>query len=152
MTTTADAPTGTNISIIQSMYAAFMAGDLDRLRNEIFHPQIKWFMPGHHPLSGLHDGVDQVMAFNTALSKGGITVDNVHLGELDDGSVVERHTGHGAAAGETFLFPTCTSYRIQDGKIFEVRVHTNDPQAVDRYMWLAYPLKPLPDRLVEGTA
>jgi ketosteroid isomerase-like protein len=139
-----------NTEIIQRMYAAFHAGDLDLLRNELFAPDIQWYMPGQHPLSGRHDGIDAVMAFLAALSRAGIVVDNLHVGELDNGIVVEKHIGHGHHEGTEFLFPTCTSYQVENGKVVEVRVHSNDPHAVNEYMWAHYQLKPLPDRLAAG--
>ncbi|MEU0600957.1 nuclear transport factor 2 family protein [Streptomyces sp. NPDC006393] len=139
-----------NTEVVQRMYAAFHARDLDQLRNEIYAPDITWNMPGQHPLSGLHRGIDAVMAFNAALAKAGIRVDNLHVGELDDGTVVERHLGHGVSGGVEYLFPTCTSYRVVDGKIAEVRVHAGDPHAVNEFMWSQYRLKELPDRLSEG--
>ncbi|PRX97086.1 nuclear transport factor 2 family protein [Allonocardiopsis opalescens] len=139
-----------NIDVVRRMYAAFHARDLDQLRNDVFANDIVWYMPGQHPLSGRHDGIDAVMAFNAALAKAGIVVDNIHLGELDDGTVVEKHTGHGHSQGVDYIFPTCTSYRVQDGKIVEVRVHTNDPHAVNEYMWAQYQLRSLPDRLADG--
>lgn len=141
-----------NTEVVHRMYAAFNSRDLDTLRNEIYAPDIKWYMPGQHPLSGCHEGIDEVMAFNAALAKAGISVDNVHVGELDDGTVVEKHTGHGHSHGVDYVFPTCTSYRVQNGKIVEVRVHANDPHAVNEYMWSQYRLRPLPDRLADGQA
>jgi ketosteroid isomerase-like protein len=140
----------TNTQIVRRMYDVFHAQDMERLRNEVFASDITWSMPGQHPLSGVHVGIDAVMAFLSALSKAGIVVDNLHLGELDDGIVVEQHMGHGQSQGVEYLFPTCTSYRIRDGKIAEVRVHSNDPAAVNAFMWTQYELKPLPDRLAEG--
>jgi hypothetical protein len=139
-----------NTEVVQGMYAAFHARDLDRLRNEVYAPDITWLMPGQHPLSGLHVGIDAVMAFNAALANAGIVVDHLHLGELDDGTVVEQHLGHGHSQGVDYLFPTCTSYRVVDGRIAEVRVHAGDPHAVNEYMWSQYQLKELPGRLAEG--
>jgi ketosteroid isomerase-like protein len=139
-----------NTEVIKRMYAAFHAGDMDKLRNEVYAPDITWYMPGQHPLSGLHDGIDQVMAFNAALANAGITVDNLHVGELDDGTVVEKHLGHGHADGVDYLFPTCTSYRVENDRIVEVRVHAGDPHAVNEYMWSRYRLKALPERLADG--
>src|SRR5262245_27470231 len=123
--------TSSNTTVVQRMYAAFHARDMSQLRDEVFAPDIKWYMPGQHLLSGLHEGNDEVMAFNAILAKAGIVVDNIHLGELDDGTVVEKHMGHGSSQGIDYEFPTCTSYRVQDGGIKEVRVHTNDPHAVN---------------------
>ena len=106
-------------------------------------------MPGHHPLSARMEGVDAVIAFFGSLFKGGIVVDNVHFGTLDDGTVIEKHMGHGKIGNEEFLFPTCTSYGIKDGKIFEVRVHTGDQHNVDRYFWSVIKLKGIPARLAD---
>ena len=92
-------------------------------------------------------GVDEVMAFFGALFKAGITVDNVHFGELDDGTVIEKHLGHGKIGDEEFLFPTATSYGVRDGRLAEVQVHTGNQPAVENYMWRMFPLKNVPARL-----
>jgi uncharacterized protein len=136
-----------NTDLVLKMYDYFGKGDMDAIKREIFHPEMSWKMPGHHPLSGHMQGVDAVIAFFGALFQAGITVDNVHFGELDDGTVVEKHTGHGEVNGEKYLFPTCTSYGIKDGKIYDVQVHTADQHGVDRYMWAQFRLKPIPARL-----
>ncbi len=141
-----------NTEVIHRMYDAFNARDLDKLRNEVYATNIEWHMPGQHPLSGVHVGIDEVMAFNDALATAGISVDNVHVGELDDGTVVEKHIGHGRSGGIEYDFPTCTSYRVENGKIVEVRVHTNDPHAVNEFMWSKYRLRSLPGRLSDDQA
>ena len=46
---------------------------MDTIRNELFHPDITWRMPGHHPLSATMRGVDEVLAFFQALFTAGIT-------------------------------------------------------------------------------
>ena len=138
-----------NTHLVLRMYELFNKGDMATIKSELFDPNISWTMPGHHPLSGRMDGVDSVMAFFGSLFKAGITVDNVHFGTLDDGTVVEKHTGHGKVNGEEFIFPTCTSYGIKDGKIIDVRVHTGDQHNVDRYMWNVFKLRNIPARLAE---
>jgi ketosteroid isomerase-like protein len=137
-----------NMQIIFGYYGKFAQADWEGLKRESFHPDMTWNMPGHHPLAGSHKGVDAAISFLKALYKSGIHVDNVHVGELDDGvTVCEKHLGHGNVNGEEFVFPTCTTYEIRDGRIFNVQVHTGDPQAAERYMWLAFNLKPVPERL-----
>jgi len=139
-----------NTDLVLKMYDLFGKGDMASIKREVFHPDMTWTMPGHHPLSGKMEGVDAVIAFFGALFKAGITVDNVHFGELDDGTVVEKHSGHGTLpSGEKVLFPTCTTYGIKDGKIFNVQVHTGDQHTVDRYMWTLFALKGIPARLAE---
>jgi len=136
-----------NTQLVLKMYEYFNKGDMDTIRREVFHPEMSWTMPGHHPLSGRMEGVDAVIAFFGALFQAGIKVDNVHFGTLDDGTVVEKHLGHGQINGTEYLFPTCTSYGIKDGKIYEVRVHTGDQHTVDQYMWAMFQLKGIPARL-----
>jgi hypothetical protein len=129
------------------MYQYFAEGNMDAIRKEIFHPNMSWTMPGHHPLSGRMEGVDSVLSFFVALFQAGISVTDAHFGQLDDGTVVEKHIGHGKIGNEEFIFPTCTTYGIKDGKIHEVRVHTGDQHTVDRYMWTMFNLKGIPARL-----
>ena len=136
-----------NTELIFKMYDCFAKGDMETIKNELFHPDIVWRMPGHHPLSGVIKGADRVVAFFKALFQAGITVDNTHFGLLDDGTVVEKHLGHGKVNGKEFLFPTCTTYGIRDGKIADVRVHTGDQHSVDRYMWAQFKLRKIPARL-----
>lgn len=138
-----------NTDLVAKMYQYFHEGNMEGIRNELFHPNMSWTMPGHHPLSGRMEGVDSVLAFFGALFKAGIVVTDAHFGELDDGTVIEKHLGHGKIGDVEFLFPTCTSYGIKDGKIFEVRVHTGDQHNVDRYMWTMFNLKGIPARLAD---
>jgi ketosteroid isomerase-like protein len=138
-----------NTDLVLKMYDYFGKGDMASIKREIFHPEVSWTMPGHHPLSATMHGADQVIAFFGALFKAGIRVDNVHFGELDDGTVVEKHMGHGQIGEEKFLFPTCTTYGVKDGLLHEVRVHTGDQHNVDRYFWSVFNLAPIPERLAE---
>ncbi len=138
-----------NTQLVLRMYDCFNKGDMAAIKKDLFDPNISWTMPGHHPLSGRMEGADAVIAFFGSLFKAGIMVDNVHFGTLDDGTVVEKHMGHGKIGSEEYLFPTCTTYGIKDGKIYEVRVHTGDQHIVDRYFWNVIKLKNVPARLDE---
>ena len=136
-----------NTDIIARMYALFGENDMETIKKEVFHPDITWNMPGHHPLSGAMHGADAVVAFFSALFQVGIRVDNAHFGELDDGTVIERHMGHGQLNGQEIPLPTCTSYEIVDGMIHTVQVHSAVQHEVDRLFWAEIGLKPVPDRL-----
>jgi uncharacterized protein len=136
-----------NTELVLKMYEHFNNGELQQIRENLFHPDIEWRMPGHHPLSGVHSGVDQVMAFFGALSKAGIWVDNTHFGELDNGIVVEKHMGHAKLGDTEVLFPTATTYGFRDGRIADVQVHTADQHGVDRYMWQQFTLLPVGERM-----
>jgi hypothetical protein len=66
-----------NTQLIFKMYESFGKGDMDTIRNELFHPDISWTMPGHHPLSATMRGVDeeQVAArFNQSGTHSGVAL------------------------------------------------------------------------------
>ena len=132
---------------VNRMYECFGTGDMETLKNEVFAPDIEWALPGHHPLSGVKRGADEVLAFFGALMQSGVNVDNVSFGTIGDDRVVETHSGHGTVEGRDYLFPTCSVYTIRDGKIAKVQVYTADHHGVDDYFWKANALKPIPDRL-----
>lgn len=135
-----------NTDLVLRMYDYYGKGDMASIRRELFHPDITWTMPGHHPLSATMEGADAVFAFFGALFEAGITVDDVHFGELDDGTVVETHMAHGKVGDEEFRLPTCTTYGVRDGRLFNVRVHPGDQHNVDRYFWTVCGLKGIPAR------
>jgi ketosteroid isomerase-like protein len=134
-------------AVVDRMYQCFGTGDMDTLRNEVFASDIEWALPGHHPLSGVKKGADEVLAFFGALMQDGINVDNVSFGTIGHDRVVETHSGHGTVNGRDYLFPTCSVYTIKDGKIQHVQVYTADQHGVDDFFWQANALKPIPDRL-----
>lgn len=142
------APSHPAMAVVDKMYACFAKGDMATLKTDVFAADISWNLPGHHPLSGVKQGPDEVIAFFGALMQTGITVDNITFGTMGEDGVVERHTGHGKLRnGEEIIFPTCSYYRIKDGRIAQVQVYTGDQHGVDRYFWEMYELKPIPDRL-----
>ncbi len=136
-----------NTDLVARMYELFGQGDMDTIKSELFDPDITWTMPGHHPLSGTMQGADAVIAFFGSLFQAGVTVDNAHFGELDDGTVIERHLGHGEYDGQQYDFPTCTSYEVKNGKLSAVQVHTARQHDVDRFFWGKFALKDIPARL-----
>lgn len=138
-----------NTDLVFKMYDLFGKGDMESIKQEVFHPDMSWTMPGRHPLAGRMEGVDAVIAFFGALFQAGIVVEDVHFGELDDGTVIEKHMGHGKIGDQIYYFPTCTSYKIKDGKIFEVQVHNGDYPTVENYMWQVFQLKGIPARLAD---
>ena len=52
-----------NIDTIRRGYAAFSAGDMDTLRNDVFTPDAVWVVPGNGYFSGAKEGVDAILQF-----------------------------------------------------------------------------------------
>ncbi len=138
-----------NVDVILKMYEYFGIGQLEAIRTELMHPDITWTVPGHHPLAGTHHGGHEAIAFLGQVVRAGIQFDQVHFGELDDSTVVERHVGHAKLDSEAVELPSMTAYRIDNGQIAEVRVYSGAQHALDRYMWAVAPLRPISSRMAE---
>jgi len=136
-----------NVDIILTMYKYFETGDIPKIQSELLHPEIVWRVPGHHPLAGEHTGDGQVLGFLGRMAQTGIQFTNMHFGELDDGTVVEKHLGRATVDGVEIELPAAVTYGIRDGKIADVRVHSGDQHALDRFVWSAVSLKPVTERL-----
>jgi ketosteroid isomerase-like protein len=52
-----------DIDTIRRGYAAFAAGDMETLKNEVFTPDAVWVVPGKGYFSGSKEGVDAVLQF-----------------------------------------------------------------------------------------
>jgi uncharacterized protein len=137
-----------NVDIILTMYKYFETGDIGKIRDELMDPNIVWRVPGHHPLAGAHSGSDQVLGFLGRMAQVGIQFTDLHFGELDDGTVVEKHMGRANLNGEEIELPAAVTYGIRDGRMADVRVHSGDQHALDRFIWSAVSLKPVTERLI----
>jgi ketosteroid isomerase-like protein len=137
----------TNVNAILRMYELFGGGRLDLIASELMDPEIVWRVPGHHPLAGTHRGPAEVMAFLARIATSGVVFTDSHFGELDDGTVVERHLGRATLDGVDIELPTVTTYEIAGGRLRDVQVHPANQHDLDRYMWAVAALKPVGERL-----
>ena len=71
----------TAMQAVEKMYDCFNRGDLETIKSEVFAPDLKWTLPGRHPLGGTKNGADEVLAFFHQLNKTGIQVDLVKIEE-----------------------------------------------------------------------
>src|SRR5437764_140339 len=63
-----------NLDIIGKFFDAYGKHDLEGIR-AVVDENVKWTIPGHHPLSGTKVGVDEVVAFFTHLGKSNFKAD-----------------------------------------------------------------------------
>ena len=85
----------TAMQAVEKMYDCFNRGDLDTIKSDVFAPDIKWTLPGRHPLGGVKNGADEVLAFFHQLNLSGVQVDLIHIDQWTEDTVVEVHRGHG---------------------------------------------------------
>ncbi|WP_157357289.1 nuclear transport factor 2 family protein [Amycolatopsis nigrescens] len=133
-----------NIRLIREYYQAYASGDL-RALERFFAPDIRWTIPGHHPLSGTKTGVAEVLAFFRELGRAGFRAETFFLA-ADGDWVVDLHRGWSTTpAGLDITW--ALAFRITGRKIVEAVNFAADQHAADAFFWQHYPLAPLPDRL-----
>lgn len=138
-----------NVAIVQKMYECFNRDDIDTIRNEVFSADLVWRLPGRHPLGGVKNGTEEVLAFFQQLRRASVNVEVIRIDDFDDDWVVEVHRGSGRSGDVVLDALNCTHYRIVDGRIAEVQVYLSDQYAADNFFCTAYQLKPIPERLAE---
>ncbi|HJZ60498.1 MAG TPA: hypothetical protein VKE74_36480 [Gemmataceae bacterium] len=120
------------------------------LREEVLTPDVKYFMPGHHPLSGVKEGVEEVIAFFRQLAlKVGLIQDAQQIYPFGQSGAVEIHRFYGARPEVKLAGTNCFTYKLRSGRIAEIRVHNNIQPEIDNHFCSVWQYKPLPDRLME---
>jgi len=65
------------VEMVQSAYQALGSGSISRI-SEYYHPDLRWLVPGNHPLAGWHEGRDaflDMMKLARTLTDGSFLMD-----------------------------------------------------------------------------
>ncbi len=136
-----------NLDIIAKFFDAYGKNNLDGIR-QVVDENVKWTIPGHHPLSGTKVSVDEVVAFFSHLGKSNFKADPIVLG-VNDNYVIDCHRGwSNREDGNNIDILWCLLWKIENGKITEVVNFAADQHEADRFFYKAYQLKPIQDRVV----
>jgi uncharacterized protein len=133
-----------DLESVRSLFAAYAAKDVGRVR-DILAPDVAWYIPGHHPLSGWKRGVDEVLAFFDQLAIADFRADPKAVA-VSNGYVIDFHRGWSERNGGVDTM-WALAFRFEAGKIKEVVNLCADQHAADRFFWATYQLKPIPGRL-----
>ncbi len=137
-----------NIKVVQDFFAAYGTSDLDGIA-AVMDENVKWHIPGRHPLSGTKIGRDEVLAFFEQLGKAGFQAEPIYFG-ADETHVVDIHRGWSNADGKPNVDTTwALVYRIENGKIVEATNLSADQDAANTFFWSQYSLAPVPERLAK---
>ncbi|GAA4995970.1 nuclear transport factor 2 family protein [Actinopolymorpha pittospori] len=134
------------IDAINKFFAAYATYDLEAMR-EVLTDDIEWTIPGHHALSGIKRGVEEVAAFFTQLAKAGFQADPLFL-EANEEYVVDIHRGWTTeGVGKVDTTWALVWHFNTEGKVDRVINLSGDQHHMDAYVWDNYTLAPLPERL-----
>jgi ketosteroid isomerase-like protein len=119
-----------NLTLINDFFKAYAANDLDGIKS-ILSEDIKWHIPGNHPLSGTKLGVNQVLEFFRKLSKVALKAEPIIMG-VNDKYVIDCHRNWSSIENEENLNSmSCLLWKIENNKIVEVFNFPQDQQVVD---------------------
>lgn len=126
-----------NLTLINNFFKAYASNDLDAIRN-ILDEDIKWHIPGKHPLSGTKTGVKQVLDFFQKLNKASLKADPIVMG-VNDNYVIDCHRNwSNIENGENFNGMSCLLWKIEKNKIVEVFNFPENQHTVDSFFSILF--------------
>jgi ketosteroid isomerase-like protein len=99
---------------------------------------IKWHIPGKHPLSGTKTGVAQVLEFFQKLNKAALKAEPIVMG-VNDKYVIDCHRNWSSSENtENLNSMSCLLWKIENNKIVEVFNFPQDQHVVDSFFTKLY--------------
>jgi len=109
-----------------------MANDLDAIR-KILSPDVQWFIPGQHPLSGVKRGPDEVMGYFKQLAAYRFQAEPIVMG-VNDRYVIDCHFNWSNLDGDSNLRNmSCLLWEIEHGVVKRVYNFPQDQHMVDAF-------------------
>ncbi|GAB3772364.1 hypothetical protein GCM10028818_12480 [Spirosoma horti] len=126
-----------NLGLVNRFFQAYATNDQESIK-EILSPNIRWIIPGKHPLSGVKVGVDEVMAYFSQLGKAAFQASPIVMG-VNDQYVIDCHENWTTGSEiPTFKGMSCLLWKIKEGKIIEVYNFPEDQHKVDEFFQAVY--------------
>ena len=123
-----------NVELMRKVYDAFGTGDIQTAAG-YWKPDAVHHYPGHNPLSGVHRGLEDSIAFAGKmfeLTEGKMRMDVQEIGASDNHAFALLQT-HYERNGQSLDMPFVNVARIEDGKIAEFWTYPNDVYATDEF-------------------
>ena len=120
-----------NLTLINNFFKAYGENDLDAI-STILDQNIKWHIPGKHPLSGTKTGVKQVLEFFQQLGKVAMKAEPIVMG-VNDTYVIDCHRNWSTLEKDNLNSMSCLLWKIENNKIVEVFNFPEDQHVVDLF-------------------
>ncbi|MBX2840432.1 MAG: nuclear transport factor 2 family protein [Flammeovirgaceae bacterium] len=121
-----------NLKLINSFFQAYGSNDNEAIK-AILAEDIKWHIPGKHPLSGRKNGVDQVLEYFRKLNKAALKAEPIVMG-VNDNYVIDCHRNwSNMEEGNNLDSMSCLLWKIENNKIVEVHNFPADQNVVDLF-------------------
>ena len=126
-----------NIVLINEFFKAYAANDTEAIK-KIFAEDIKWHIPGTHPLSGTKVGIKAVLDYFQQLNRGNFKAEPIVMG-VNDNFVIDCHKNWSNIEGaENLNNMSCLLWKIENNRIVEVHNFPENQQIVDSFFSKLY--------------
>lgn len=126
-----------NLDLIHAFFTAYGNNDSVGIK-KVLDENIKWHIPGEHPLSGTKTGVEEVLEYFKQLGKGSFKAEPIVMG-VNDTHVIDCHRNWSNLENEENLDNmSCLLWRIEDNKIKEVHNFPENQKIVDLFFKKLY--------------
>lgn len=121
-----------NIQLIERFFAAYSIGNFEEMQL-VMDKDIKWHIPGKHPLSGTKNGISELMEYLEKLNKFGFKAEQIVMG-VNDNYVIDCHRNWSTSIGTAVLNAmSCLLWKIEENKIVEVFNFPQEQDLVDDF-------------------
>ncbi|MDJ1503234.1 nuclear transport factor 2 family protein [Xanthocytophaga agilis] len=126
-----------NLFLINQFFQAYVQDDHNTIA-QILSKDIRWVVPGKHPLSGTKNGIEEVLHYFAQLSKSAFQAEPIVLG-VNDQFVIDCHRNwSNRSDGINFKGMSCLLWKIEGEKITEVYNFPEDQHYVDQFFTAVY--------------
>lgn len=126
-----------NLDLIHAFFTAYGNNDSQGIK-KVLDENIKWHIPGEHPLSGTKTGIEEVLAYFKQLGKGSFKAEPIVMG-VSDTHVIDCHRNWSNLENEENLDNmSCLLWRIENNKIKEVHNFPENQKIVDLFFTKLY--------------
>ena len=126
-----------NLTLINRFFEAYGKRDLEGIR-AVMDNQVQWIFPGHHPLSGTKNGVEELVAFfdsmGTIMGASNMLVENLVTGVNDEFVIECQHIVTRRDDGNNLDHHWSVLWSFKNGKIFAGRHLAGDQHAADTFL------------------
>ncbi len=126
-----------NLKLINDFFTAYGANNIEGIK-KVLAENIKWHIPGEHPLSGTKIGIDAVLIFFKKLNKGMFKAEPIVMG-VNNNYVIDCHRNwSNIENSENLNAMSCLLWKIEDEKIVEVHNFPENQKDVNIFFTKLY--------------
>lgn len=126
-----------NLKLIHEFFRIYASNEIEQL-GTVLAEDIKWHIPGKHPLAGTKVGIPTVVEYLGQLSKAAFQASPIVMG-VSNQYVIDCHRNWSNVEGANNLDNmSCLLWKIENGKIVEVYNFPEDQHKVDSFFGKVY--------------